>query len=86
MIQIYFLLLLLLQPWLFLVFRLMGPWGQQEHVLAVRPQAQPTLTGQGIGAPVPAQAEQGLGIYFYLPKMESAEEAAFWRDFFAETL
>lgn len=32
-----------------------------------------------------AQAEHGLGIYFYLPKMESAEEAAFWRDFFAET-
>ena len=32
-----------------------------------------------------AQTEHGLGIYFYLPKMESAEEAAFWRDFFAET-
>jgi malate synthase len=32
-----------------------------------------------------AQAGHGLGIYFYLPKMESAEEAAFWRDFFAET-
>jgi malate synthase len=32
-----------------------------------------------------AQAERGLGIYFYLPKMESAKEAAFWRDFFAES-
>ena len=32
-----------------------------------------------------AQAERGQGIYFYLPKMESAEEAAFWRDFFAES-
>ena len=30
-----------------------------------------------------AQARRGQGIYFYLPKMESAEEAAFWRDFFA---
>ena len=30
-----------------------------------------------------AQAERGLGIYFYLPKLESADEAAFWRDFFA---
>ena len=30
-----------------------------------------------------AQAERGQGIYFYLPKLESAEEAAFWRDFFA---
>lgn len=30
-----------------------------------------------------AQAERGRGIYFYLPKLESAEEAAFWRDFFA---
>ncbi len=29
-----------------------------------------------------AQAERGQGIYFYLPKLESAEEAAFWRDFF----
>ncbi|MCI0417789.1 MAG: hypothetical protein L0312_00985 [Acidobacteria bacterium] len=29
-----------------------------------------------------AQAERGQGIYFYLPKMESAEEAAFWRNFF----
>jgi malate synthase len=49
------------------------------------------------GAPVPAsilgtaltlfyagraQAERGQGIYFYLPKMEAAEEAAFWREFF----
>ena len=32
-----------------------------------------------------AQAEAGQGIYFYLPKMESAAEAAFWRDFFAES-
>ena len=30
-----------------------------------------------------AQARRGQGIYFYLPKMESAEEAGFWRDFFA---
>ena len=30
-----------------------------------------------------AQAERGQGIYFYLPKLESAEEAALWRDFFA---
>ena len=30
-----------------------------------------------------AQAERGQGIYFYLPKLESAEEAAFWRDFFS---
>jgi malate synthase len=30
-----------------------------------------------------AQAERGQGIYFYLPKMEAAAEAAFWRDFFA---
>lgn len=29
-----------------------------------------------------AQAGRGQGIYFYLPKMESAREAAFWRDFF----
>ncbi len=29
-----------------------------------------------------AQAERGQGIYFYLPKLESVEEAAFWRDFF----
>ena len=29
-----------------------------------------------------AQIERGQGLYFYLPKMESAEEAAFWRDFF----
>ena len=49
------------------------------------------------GAPVPAailgsgltvyhagraQIERGQGLYFYLPKMESAEEAAMWRDFF----
>lgn len=32
-----------------------------------------------------AQAEAGQGIYFYLPKMESAVEAAFWHDFFAES-
>lgn len=29
-----------------------------------------------------AQAERGQAIYFYLPKMEAAAEAAFWRDFF----
>lgn len=29
-----------------------------------------------------AQAEQGQGIYFYLPKLESAEEAEFWKEFF----
>ena len=29
-----------------------------------------------------AHAERGQGIYFYLPKMESAEECALWRDFF----
>ena len=29
-----------------------------------------------------AQIERGQGLYFYLPKMESAEEAALWRDFF----
>ena len=29
-----------------------------------------------------AQIERGQGVYFYLPKMESAAEAAFWRDFF----
>ena len=49
------------------------------------------------GAPVPAailgmgltmyhagraQIERGQGLFFYLPKLESAEEAAMWRDFF----
>src|SRR5579864_1626566 len=29
-----------------------------------------------------AQVERGQGIYFYLPKLEAAEEAAFWRDVF----
>ncbi len=29
-----------------------------------------------------AQAERGQGIYFYLPKLESAEEAAWYRDLF----
>ena len=29
-----------------------------------------------------AQIERGQGLYFYLPKMESAAEARFWRDFF----
>ena len=29
-----------------------------------------------------AQVERGQGVYFYLPKLESAEEARFWRDFF----
>ncbi len=32
-----------------------------------------------------AQAERGQGIYFYLPKLESAEEALFWRVFFDES-
>ena len=32
-----------------------------------------------------AQAEHGQGIYFYLPKIESATETAFWRGFFAES-
>src|SRR4030095_3731153 len=29
-----------------------------------------------------AQAGRGQGIYFYLPKVESAEEVAWYRDFF----
>jgi len=29
-----------------------------------------------------AQAERGQVVYFYLPKLESAEEAGFWRSFF----
>lgn len=29
-----------------------------------------------------AQVERGQGVYFYLPKLESTEECAFWRDFF----
>ncbi len=29
-----------------------------------------------------AQVDRGQGIYFYLPKLELALEAAFWRDFF----
>jgi len=29
-----------------------------------------------------AQVEWGQGIYFYLPKLESAEEASFWKEFF----
>lgn len=29
-----------------------------------------------------AQIERGQGVYFYLPKLETAEEAAFWREFF----
>ena len=29
-----------------------------------------------------AQIKRGQGVYFYLPKLESAEEAGFWRDFF----
>ena len=29
-----------------------------------------------------AQIERGQGVYFYLPKLESAEEAAFYRDLF----
>ncbi len=28
-----------------------------------------------------AQIERGQGLYFYLPKLESAEEAGFWREF-----
>ena len=56
---------------------------------------EPEVTVEG--APVPAailgtaltlfhagsaQIERGQGVYFYLPKLESAEEAGFWRDFF----
>ena len=29
-----------------------------------------------------AQMKRGQGVYFYLPKLETAEEAEFWRDFF----
>ncbi len=29
-----------------------------------------------------AQMERGQGVYFYLPKLESAEEVGFWREFF----
>lgn len=29
-----------------------------------------------------AQTERAQGIYFYLPKLESAQEAGFWREFF----
>ena len=29
-----------------------------------------------------AQIERGQGVYFYLPKLESAKEAGFWREFF----
>ena len=29
-----------------------------------------------------AQIQRGQGVYFYLPKLESAEEAGFWREFF----
>lgn len=29
-----------------------------------------------------AQAARGQGVYFYLPKLETAEEAGFWKDFF----
>ena len=32
-----------------------------------------------------AQIERGEGVYFYLPKLEAAEEAAFWRDFFDDS-
>ncbi|MCX8213064.1 MAG: hypothetical protein OTJ97_00890 [SAR202 cluster bacterium] len=32
-----------------------------------------------------AQIERGQGVYFYLPKMESAKEAGFWREFFDAT-
>jgi malate synthase len=32
-----------------------------------------------------AQAQRGQGIYFYLPKLESAEESSFWRDFFDDS-
>ena len=33
-----------------------------------------------------AQVEKGQGVYFYLPKLETAEEAALWRDFFDASL
>ena len=29
-----------------------------------------------------AQVERGQGVFFYLPKLESAEETGFWREFF----
>lgn len=29
-----------------------------------------------------SHVQKGQGIYFYLPKLETAEEAAYWRDFF----
>ena len=32
-----------------------------------------------------AQIDLGQGVYFYLPKMESAAEAGFWREFFDAT-
>jgi malate synthase len=32
-----------------------------------------------------AQIARGQGVYFYLPKMESAKEAGFWREFFDAT-
>ena len=32
-----------------------------------------------------AQIGRGQGVYFYLPKMESAKEAGFWREFFDAT-
>ena len=32
-----------------------------------------------------AQIEREQGVYFYLPKMESSEEAGFWREFFDAT-
>ena len=52
-----------------------------------------TLDGQPVSAAIlgtsltvfhagRAQMARGQGLYFYLPKMESAEEAGFWRDFF----
>lgn len=64
----------------------------RERGLAVD---EPEVTVDGV--PIPAsilgtaltlfyasriQAERGQGIYFYLPKLESAEEAGFWKEFF----
>ncbi len=56
-------------------------------------ESEVTIDGQPVSAAIlgtaltlfhagQAQIERGQGVYFYLPKLESAEEAGFWRDFF----
>ena len=56
-------------------------------------QADVTIDGKPVSAsilgtaltlayPGRAQIERGQGVYFYLPKLESAEECKFWREFF----